>query len=272
MINETDYESFRSFLEDACGIILGDNKHYLVLSRLRCILDDNNIPSVSDLITQMNKGAGAVIRESVIDAMTTNETSWFRDQYPYDILSKDILPALVKQKVRNVRIWSAACSTGQEPYSISMILNEYLRGYPGAFVDPKIVATDISATVLKASNKGLYDGLAIARGLSNERLRLFFDKQAESWQIKESVKRFIKFQEVNLMKSLGLLGKFDVVFCRNVLIYFSHDAKKEIFERISQVLKPGGFLFLGGTESIASYSDRFDMIRAHGGLVFQLKS
>lgn len=271
MINEADYESFRSFLEEACGIILGDNKHYLVLSRLRSILDDNNIASVSDLIAQMNKGVGARIRESVIDAMTTNETSWFRDQYPYEILSKDILPELDKQKVSNFRIWSAACSTGQEPYSISMIINEYLRGHPGAFADPKIVATDISATVLKASNKGLYDGLSIARGLSSDRRTLFFDKQDEYWQVKESVKRFIKFQEVNLMKSLGLLGKFDVVFCRNVLIYFSPEAKKEIIERISQALKPGGYLFLGGTESIASYSDRFDMIRAHGGLVFQLK-
>lgn len=272
-ISSRDYDSFRIFLEEACGIVLGENKHYLVASRLNRLLKELEIGSVGELITAMQKQPRAGIRERVIDAMTTNETFWFRDNHPYALLKDLIFPEIAKRRQPQVRIWSAACSSGQEPYSISMVAQEYLQSRPGGLSNNlEIVGTDISPTMLALCRSAKYDALALSRGLSPERKQRFFNKTDDLWEVKEEIRKRVRFTDINLMNSYGSLGKFDVIFCRNVLIYFSAELKKDILRRISQALVPGGYLFLGSTETLASYSDEFETVRHEGGIVYQLKS
>lgn len=271
-ISSQDYEAFRGFLEEACGIVLGDNKHYLVISRLGRILKELNIDTVGSLVLRLQREPRSGLRERIIDAMTTNETFWFRDNHPYVLLKELIFPALSKKKPAQVRIWSAACSTGQEPYSISMIIQEYLQTRPGSLANNfQIVATDISPTVLAVARSGRYDSLALSRGLSPERKERFFIKEGDGWQVKDEIRRRVQFTEMNLMNNYTSLGKFDIIFCRNVLIYFSTELKREILRRMVAQLTPGGYLFLGSTETLANYSDAFETVRFEGGIVYQLK-
>ncbi len=271
-ISSRDYESFRAFLEDACGIVLGDNKHYLVASRLNRLLKELDVDSVGALIEHMKKNPRSGIRERIIDAMTTNETFWFRDNHPYELLKDLVFPEIAKKKPNQVRIWSAASSSGQEAYSISMIIHEYLQTRPGSLPNKfDIVGTDISPTMLSLARSARYDALALSRGLSPERKQRFFNLVDDCWEIKQEIRSRVRFNELNLMNSYTSLGKFDVVFCRNVLIYFSAESKKDILRRISHTLVPGGYLFLGSTETLASYSDDFDTVRHNGGIVYKLK-
>lgn len=270
-ITTEEYEKFRTFLEGSSGIVLGDNKHYLVTSRLTRLMNEFTIPNFSELLNNISKNA--VLRQRIMDAMTTNETSWFRDSYPYDILKEKIFPELGKNKIREIRIWSAACSSGQEPYSISMMASEFNTMNPGKIPmdGVHIVATDISSTVLKSAINGSYEGMAVARGLAQERKMRFFKQNDNSWEIIPEIKKRIVFREMNLMQSYTLLGKFDVIYCRNVLIYFSTKLKKDIMHRMSKALKPDGYLILGGSETISGYSDDFDLIKWNSGVVYQLK-
>lgn len=273
IITPHEYDAFRGVLERACGIVLGDNKHYLLTSRLSRLMTEYGIDSFGALVSRMEMDSK--LRERILDAMTTNETSWFRDKYPYDILKEHILPELASQRgFGGPRIWSAACSTGQEPYSISMIAQEYSQiRAAGSLSGMEILATDISPTVLEDARGGVFDSMAMARGMSPERRDRFFvpHLDGKSWAIKPEIKQRVKFKDLNLMTSFVPLGKFDVVFCRNVLIYFSADLKRDIIKRIAGVLKPQGYLFLGGSESIANYSDAFEMMRVAGGVVYRLK-
>jgi len=271
-ISARDYDSFRQFLEEACGIVLGDNKQYLVASRLNRLLKELDVTAVGELIEKLRKQPRSGLRERVIDAMTTNETFWFRDNHPYELLKDLILPELAKKSPNQLKIWSAASSSGQEPYSISMILQEYLKCRPGSLTDKfQIVGTDISPTMLEMCRSGVYDSLALSRGLSPERKKLFFQQDGDLWRVKDEIRNRVRFAELNLMNSYASLGKFDIVFCRNVLIYFSSELKRDILRRIAQTLAPDGYLFLGSTETIASYSDDFDTVRHKGGIVYQLK-
>ena len=272
-ISARDYDSFRQFLEEACGIVLGDNKQYLVASRLNRLLKELDVSAVGELIEKLKKQPRSGLRERVIDAMTTNETFWFRDNHPYELLKDLILPELAKKSPNQLKIWSAASSSGQEPYSISMILQEYLKSRPGSLTNNfQVVGTDISPTMLEMCRSGVYDALALSRGLSPERKQRFFQQDGDLWRVKDEIRNRVRFAELNLMNSYVSLGKFDIVFCRNVLIYFSSELKRDILRRIAQTLAPGGYLFLGSTETIASYSDDFDTVRHKGGIVYQLKS
>ncbi len=271
-ISTQDYDLFCSFLEEACGIVLGENKHYLVDSRLSRILKELALGSVGDLINRVKKEPRSNLRERIIDAMTTNETLWFRDNHPYALLKGLIFPELAKQRFSQLRIWSAACSTGQEPYSISMIAQEYLRSKPGSLPNNfQIVATDISPTVLEQAREGSYDDLALSRGLPAERKAKFFSQDGTSWKVKDDIRKRIQFNELNLMKSYTSLGKFNVIFCRNVLIYFSTELKRDILRRLAQSLVPGGYLYVGSTETLTNYTDDFETLRHSGGTVYQLK-
>jgi len=265
-----EYKNFQMFLEKACGIVLGANKHYLVSSRLNRLMKDNNISTLQELVNILNKSVSSVLRTKVIEAMTTNETLWFRDTYPFEVLSKTIFEDYKQQKKKSIRIWSAACSSGQEPYSISMTTDEYLKKNSGFRVE--ITATDISQEILNAAKQAKYDALALARGLSEERKRQFFSPVGDQWQVNASIRSRVNFREVNLLKSYASLGKFDAIFCRNVLIYFSAESKADILNRMAQSLNPRGFLMLGASESIAQYCDKFEMVRASTGVVYRLKS
>jgi len=264
-----EYKNFQIFLEKACGIVLGENKHYLVSSRLNRLMKENNISTLQGLVDTLSKSVSSALRTKVIEAMTTNETLWFRDTYPFEVLRKTIFEDAKQQKKNSIRIWSAACSSGQEPYSISMITDEYLKESPGFRVD--ITATDISQEILNAAKQAKYDALALARGLSEERKRQFFSPVGDQWQVNASIRSRVNFREVNLLQSYTTLGKFDAIFCRNVLIYFSAESKTDILNRMAQSLNPRGFLLLGASESIAQYCDKFEMVRASTGVVYRLK-
>ena len=271
-ISRQEYDAFRALLEEACGIVLGDNKHYLVASRLGRLMNEFESASISELIAKIKREPHSGLRQRVIDAMTTNETFWFRDNHPYMLLADLIFPEIAKKRPAQVKIWSAACSSGQEPYSISMIVQEYLQKRPGSLPDNvQIIGTDISPTMLKMSREALYDNLALSRGLSPERKQKFFTQEGDMWRVNDNIRRRVQFKELNLMNSYSALGKFDIIFCRNVLIYFSTDLKRDILSRLARALVPGGYLFLGSTETLASYSDDFETIRHQGGIVYRLK-
>jgi len=267
-IASNEYDVFRRYLEDACGIVLGDNKHYLVTSRLKRVTEEFSFDSLSEMMNKLVTGNDLKLREKVIDAMTTNETMWFRDVYPFEILKNQLLPELSEKK-QQIRIWSAASSTGQEAYSISMAISEFQRKNPGKLTAPiEIVGTDISQTVVNKAKLGQYDELSVIRGLSTERRDKFFSKKDELWTINPEIMQRTRFGDLNLLNSYTLLGKFDIIFCRNVLIYFSSDMKKDILERMAQTLKPGGTLILGGSESPTGYTKAYVMHRYPDGVVY----
>lgn len=272
-LSKKDYESFRTFLEDACGIVLGENKHYLVTSRLTRLLDEFNCPSLGGMIDKLKEVNNADLKGKIIDAMTTNETSWFRDKYPFEILHNDIFNEIAKSKKPAVRIWSSASSSGQEAYSISMIFSEYQMKNPGRFSGRlDIVGTDISPTVLRHACEAKYDELSLARGLSEERLKRFFADQGDGgYTVRPEISSRCKFLELNLLNNYSALGKFDIIFCRNVLIYFSAEIKTDILTRMAKLLNPGGYLFLGGSESPTGYCDLFEMLKLKAGVVYRLK-
>jgi len=277
LTNQPDgYQVFRAFLEDACGILLGENKAYLVNSRLKPVLAKHDISDLNQLVSKLTPTSGRALREEVIDAMTTNETLWFRDAHPFNILKNNLFPELAENLgFTPLKIWSAACSTGQEPYSIAITSKEYQESNPGKLkAGIKVVATDISSTVLAAAKSGLYEMLALGRGMSESRLKQHFNALSDGrWEIKKEFKSLIDFQILNLMDGYQRVGSnFDIIFCRNVLIYFSPDLKREILIKMHACLKPGGYLLLGASESLNGLSDYYEMEQCRPGIIYRAKS
>ncbi|CAH0540891.1 protein-glutamate O-methyltransferase [Vibrio marisflavi] len=269
-ISDQEYRDFSRFLESQCGIVLGDSKQYLVRSRLSPLVSKFNLGSLSDLLRDVVTGRNRELRVAAVDAMTTNETLWFRDTYPFDVLANKLLPEVAANK-RPIKIWSAASSSGQEPYSIGMTILETQQKRPGMLSSVSITATDISASMLDMCRAGIYDNLALGRGLSPERRRTFFEDAGDGrMKIKDNVKRLVNFRPQNLMESYGLLGKFDIIFCRNVLIYFSPEMKSQVLNQMANSLNPGGYLLLGASESLTGLTDRFEMIRCNPGIIYKL--
>ncbi len=269
-----DFEQFRVFLEKTCGILLGSNKQYLVSSRLNKLMEQQSIRSLGELVQRIESQPRSGLREQVVDAMTTNETLWFRDAYPFEVLKSRILPEMIKNAGgQRLRIWSAACSSGQEPYSLSMTIDEFERTNLGQLkAGVQIVATDLSGTMLTACKSGEYDSLAMGRGLSQERLQRYFDlKTPGRWAVKAPIRNRVEFRALNLLDSYSVLGKFDIVFCRNVLIYFSAEVKKDILTRIHATLKPGGYLFLGASEALNGLPDLYQMVQCSPGIIYKVK-
>lgn len=272
-LDDKEYILFRNFLEQQCGIVLGDNKQYLVKSRLAPLMQRFGVATLSELVAKTLSPFERQLRSAVIDAMTTNETLWFRDTYPYELLKKQILPELEKT-CRTVKIWSAASSSGQEPYSIAMTALEYQQSRPGAFsLGVNILGTDISNTMLEHCQRGEYDGLALSRGLAPERRTKFFEDSGKGMmRVKDNVRKNVSFRHLNLLDSYTLLGKFDIIFCRNVLIYFSAEVKAKIISQFSQSLNSRGYLFLGASESLSSLNNDFEMVRCNPGIIYRKKT
>ena len=272
-ISNEQYNDFCNFLEQQSGIVLGTSKQYLIVSRLSPLVSQFNLSSISELIEKAMNVANRQVRLEVIDAMTTNETLWFRDGYPYEMLKETILPELAKTHAMTpIKIWSAASSSGQEPYSIAMTCFETNIPRLKTPAGVQIVGTDISPTMLSLCKQGMYDYIALNRGLSAERKKLFFTKVSEQcMSVNEEIKRLVNFKLFNLLDHYGSMGKFDVIFCRNVLIYFSPQVKSKIINQLAQSLNPNGYLFLGASESVSGLTDRFDMERNERGIVFRLK-
>jgi chemotaxis protein methyltransferase CheR len=272
-LDDSSYHQFRVFLEKQCGIVLGENKQYLVKSRLAPLMTKFDVATLGDLVTRTLSPVERQLRAAVIDAMTTNETLWFRDEYPFELLKKRLLPEFKNQRTP-LKIWSAASSSGQEPYSIAMAVQEFKQSNPGAFSGGvQIIGTDISNTMLEHCKYGHYDSLALSRGLSPERKRMFFEDGDKGMsKVKDSIKKMVSFRQLNLLNSYSLMGKFDIVFCRNVLIYFAPEIKKQIIAQFEGVLNPKKYLFLGASESLTGLNQNFDMVRCNPGIIYQKKN
>ncbi len=270
-ISDQEYRDFTRFLESQCGIVLGDSKQYLVRSRLSPLVTKFKLGSLSDLLKDVISGRNRELRLAAVDAMTTNETLWFRDTYPFTVLADKLLPEIAESK-RPIKIWSAASSSGQEPYSMAMTVLETQARKPGMLSSVSITATDISTSMLEQCRAGVYDNLALGRGLSPERKRTFFEDAGDGkMKVKDNVKRMVSFRPQNLMDSYALLGKFDIIFCRNVLIYFSPEMKSKVLNQMANSLNPGGYLLLGASESLTGLTDRFEMVRCNPGIIYKLK-
>jgi len=271
-LQQNEYDQFRLFLEQQCGIVLGENKQYLVKSRLAPLMSRFNVESLSELVSKTLGVHERQLRAAVVDAMTTNETLWFRDQYPFELLKTRLFPEF-KTLNRPLKIWSAASSSGQEPYSIAMSVAEFQSSSPGVLkMGAQIIGTDISNTMLDMCKHAEYDALALARGLSAERRKKFFKDSGNGMaQVVDSLKKQVSFRHLNLLDSYALMGKFDIIFCRNVLIYFSPEVKAKIIAQFSQALNPKGYLFLGASESMSGLSIDFDMVRCNPGIIYQKK-
>jgi chemotaxis protein methyltransferase CheR len=262
-ISTADYSKFRQILENKSGILLGENKQYLVVSRLSNFIKENNLETLTELLTNIERPSGAALLQRVVDQMTTNETLWFRDQYPFEYMKREIIPSLKRQK--SARIWCAACSSGQEPYSLAMLLQDSMSQN---VID--IIASDLSSRVLEKAKKGIYQAIELKRGMPDDKLKRFFNPLPDSsWQIKPEVKSCVKYHPANLLSFPYTVGRFDVIFCRNVLIYFSQENKTKVLNAMINSLKPGGYLFLGASESLTRDCEPLEMVRCNPGLVYR---
>jgi chemotaxis protein methyltransferase CheR len=256
-VTPLDYEYLRKLLKERSGLDLSADKHYLVESRLVPLARRVGLPGIPELVQKM-KGAGAdALTADVVEAMTTNETFFFRDKIPFDHMRETILPALTKARAnrRTLRIWSAASSTGQEPYSIAMLLREAGQALAGWRVE--IVATDLAQSVLEKSKAGMFSQFEVQRGLPIQMLVKYFTQVGELWQLNADIRGMVQHRQLNLLQDFSHLGMFDVIFCRNVLIYFDQDTKAAIFERLAKQLEPDGMLMLGAAESVVGITDAF---------------
>jgi len=269
-IQPKDFDEFRHFLEVAAGIVLGDNKAYLVTSRLNRLMLEQNIDTFSELMASINQDDQ--VAKLAIDAMTTNETSWFRDNFPYEILKHKLLPDLVSSKPDRIRIWSAACATGQEPYSIRMVVEEYLQKNIGQYKADRIeiTGTDLSSTALDMAKRGIYDNAMAGRGLLSDQKQRYFTQNNHQWHLADVIKQGVNFRELNLKESYATLGRFDIIYCRNVMIYFSAELKVEVLNKMAGSLNQGGILIVGGSESVTNYCDKFELLNENGGVVYRL--
>ncbi len=266
----------RDYIEESCGIHITHEKIYLMETRLTTLMIECGCESFFELYKKSQEDKTLKIRDRIIDAMTTNETLWFRDESPFAIMEEVVLDQmkerLLSGKQQKVRIWCAASSTGQEPFSLSIVIHEYLQKNHSLRKDQfEILATDISPTVLYLAMAGRYDHIAITRGLSDRLKERYFKRNNRVWELDSTIKNMVRFKKFNLQDEFAILGTQDIVFCRNVLIYFSDAFKKDVLKRISRVLRPQGYLFLGASESLINYSSDYDMLRDSRGLFYQVK-
>ena len=269
--DQQHYVSFSYFLERACGIVLGDNKQYLVRSRLTPLVKQFSYLTIDAYIDSVIKG-NRQHQTAAIEAMTTNETLWFRDDYPFKLLENPILSQFSGNN-RQLRVWSAACSSGQEAYSIAMTILNFKKQQPNSFrAGIEIVGSDISEEMLQRCRLAEYDQLAISRGLPSQFKFDFFEPADNNkLRLKSPIKALTKFKPINLLDSFSSLGKFDIIFCRNVLIYFSTDVKKQILQKIAACLQDDGILFLGASESLSGLTEKYTMVRRSPGLYYVKK-
>jgi len=264
-VTPLDYEFLRKLLRERSGLDLSSDKQYLVESRLIPLARRNGLGGIAELVAKIRAGSDALTSE-VVEAMTTNETFFFRDKIPFDHLRETIVPALLQARAnrRSLRIWSAACSTGQEPYSIAMCLKQIGAALAGWRIE--IVATDLSQGVLEKAKAGIFSQFEVQRGLPIQMLMKHFTQVGELWQINADIRAMVQHRQLNLLQDLSHLGSFDVIFCRNVLIYFDQDTKAGIFEKLARVLEPDGVLALGAAESVVGISDAFKPYPERRGL------
>lgn len=254
------------WLYDRTGLVLGPDKLYLVESRLSPIARKHNLAGLDAIIVELRSGRAGEFATEVSDAMMTNESFFYRDVKPFEQFRDLVLPALLQARAsaRRIRIWSAASSTGQEPYTLAMLVKEAEAKLQGWKVE--IVGTDISKEALDRAKAGLYTQFEVQRGLPIQMLMKYFKQQGDRWQISDALKQMVQFREFNLLQDPGALGQFDVVFCRNVLIYFDQPTKGAVLGRIAKLMPADGYLYLGGAETVLGISDRFAPVPGQRGI------
>ncbi len=266
------FEYIRKFLKDRSGISLTPDKQYLVDSRLIPLIRELNLSTVDDVAALLQKGADPSIAAKVVEAMTTNETSFFRDLKPFQQFETLVIPHIVKSGTDGkFDLWCAASSSGQEPYSLAMTFLEKNALLGGRA--PRILGTDIDTSILKRAQEGIYTQFEVQRGLPITHLMRYFTQLkagGDKWAIKDAVKQLVTYEQLNLLESYQRFGKFDVIFCRNVLIYFEPETKSSILNKLADALKPHGVLFLGGSESITDLTNRLQPFQGNRG-VYELK-
>lgn len=261
-----DYDFIRKLLKQRSGLMLSAEKQYLVESRLMPVARRNGIADLSELTRRLRCGGDQALTAEVVEAMTTNETFFFRDRIPFDHFRTCIMPALMKSRERHrrIRIWCAACSTGQEPYSLAMALREMGATCDGFRIE--ILATDLSTAVLEKAKAGIYSQFEVQRGLPIQLLLKYFTQAGDSWQIAPDIRAMVQFRAINLLDDFSRLGQFDLVVCRNVLIYFDQTVKSDILDRLAQVVASDGFLILGAAETTIGLTQGFKSVPDRRGL------
>ena len=246
-----------NWLRVQSGLVLTPDKAYLVTSRLQPVAEQHGLKTIEELVRRVTTSPTPALKQDVIEAMTTNETSFFRDSTPFENFKNFVLPQVVERRKarRSLRILCAAASSGQEPYSLAMILAENAALLAGW--QTEILGVDLDTKILKRAADAVYTQFEVQRGLPVQMLMKYFDKADQSWRLKPIVRNLVKFRQSNLLQPFSDLGMFDVIFCRNVLIYFDGPTKKNVLERLGAQLAPDGFLFLGGAETVLDITDRF---------------
>jgi chemotaxis protein methyltransferase CheR len=262
----SDYDFIRKLLKQRSGLMLSAEKQYLVESRLMPVAQRNRIPNLSELARRLRAGNDETLIAEVVEAMTTNETFFFRDRLPFDHFRDFILPALMAARAshKRIRIWCAAASTGQEPYSLAMAMKEMGKALDGSRIE--IVATDLSADVLEKARSGIYSQFEVQRGLPIQLLLKYFTQVGELWQIAPEIRAMVQFRPFNLLSDFSRLGLFDLVICRNVLIYFDQPTKSEVLDRLARVVAQDGFLILGAAETTIGLTQGFRSLPDKRGL------
>jgi len=276
-ISESEYLLFRNYISENCGIVIPPEKTYLLETRLSKYMVDTGTDSFGKFYDYIKSNSDPSIKQKIINAITTNETQWFRDSAPWKVLEERLLPELVNDlisgKKNRVKIWSAASSSGQEIYSTVMCIDNYLstNNIKGVTLsDFDFIATDISTGVLDIAKKGRYDRISMIRGLSDYYKAKYFKENGSAWDIDPKVRSAVKFDCFNLQKSYKPLGQFDIIFCRYVLIYFSDDMKKEIISKMCDVLSDSGVFFTGNYALYDLFKDNFDS-DYYGNLTYYIK-
>ncbi|MFC4351541.1 CheR family methyltransferase [Fodinicurvata halophila] len=261
-----DFDFLSRFLKDSSGLVLGAEKSYLLESRLTPLVRKWKLKDLDDLVGETRKTGNKELRRDVVEAMTTNESFFFRDSRPFDQFRDIVLPHLLKARAssRRIRILCAACSSGQEPYSLAMLLEESRLDLKDWQID--IIGTDISTEMLDKARKGLYSQFEVQRGLPVKLLVKYFEQVGDRWQIASRLRERIQYRYSNLLEDTSELGRFDVIFLRNVLIYFDQQTKTDVLGRISRQLAPDGFLYLGGAETVLGVSDRLALMPGQRGI------
>jgi chemotaxis protein methyltransferase CheR len=261
-----DYDFLRRCLKEGSGLLLSSDKHYLVESRLLPLARSAGFASLAELVRALKSERNADLMAAVVEAMTTNESYFFRDRAPFEHFRRTIIPALLmaRRKIRTIRIWCTAVAAGQEPYSLAMCLKEMGADLAGWRIE--IVATDLSSDVLERAREGLYSQFEVQRGLPVMLLIKYFTQTGDLWRIAPDLRAMVKFRRVNLVGDFTTLGSFDVIFCRNVLIYFDQEAKTDVLDRLAKVISSDGYLVLGTAETAVGLSNAFEMMADKPGL------
>jgi len=261
-----DFEFLADMLKKRSGLTLTKDKVYLLESRLTPLARKQGMETLEDLVQKLRLSRDERLITAVVEAMTTNESFFFRDTTPFDTFRDTVLPGIAKSRgaQKQLRIWCAAASTGQEPYSLSIILREQWQKWRDWRLE--IVGTDLASDVLDKAREGLYSQFEVQRGLPIQMLIKYFTQEGDLWRLNQDIRQMVAYKHFNLLDNFASLGKFDVIYCRNVLIYFDQDTKRDVLERMRRCLSDDGVLFLGAAETVLGISDAFKPVRGYRGL------